>query len=458
MLQKKVIKKSRQLIVKICLLWVALIIQITSFSKDTTLQNLSHLTLKKGTQYAGIGLLPQSFGINYIGDKTFYTFNNSASLNVESFIVNRFSIIGYISLNQFYSSYYFDSSASLTERGRFSSLNPLLGIGAAYYPKFFQISPKRSSIHYNIGVFSVFNRSYVKGGFVNSTNKRDISDASINAGLIVQFYPKNRYHLPTERFSGQIIFNLPTYYIDKLKKGYLPLHSPPKIRYEHSSFFTLGIKYQLSPLPKQVNKEIPEKFRTSVFDQLYKEKSLHTSFGFDWRPVLYENNTLSKSINYMLINTDMEYFIKRRFSANLGYLRLRPSNPSALFDIQSSDRLSAFFTVYPKLMRGLNRFSFSASLGLSYFTSKVELLSEPNDLEGNFHFKTMQVFGAYSVNYKPMRILGRENHNFSLQFRTLGSLYTFQNLTKFREGDEAFKINGSGFSRGLLIRAVYKLK
>jgi len=435
------------------LLWAVLIFPFYSYSEDSTKQNYSHLTVKNGTYYTSIGIGPRSILSN---GKEHIIFS-SAAVSVEYFILNRLSILGHIATNHHYSNSNYDTSISSSKTALFSSFNPLFSIGAAYYPEFFQISPKRSSIHYNIGVFSVFNRSYVKGGFVNSTNKRDISDASINAGFIVQFYPKNIYHLTTGRLSGQIIFNTPIYYLNHFYQGFKPNH-PIVPRYVYNSFLTLGIKYQLSPLPKQVNKEIPEKFRTSVFDQLYKEKSLHTSFGFDWRPVLYENNTLSKSINYMLINTDMEYFIKRRFSANLGYLRLRPSNPSALFDIQSSDRLSAFFTVYPKLMRGLNRFSISASLGLSYFTSKVELLSEPNDLEGNFHFKTMQVFGAYSVNYKPMRILGRENHNFSLQFRTLGSLYTFQNLTKFREGDEAFKINGSGFSRGLLIRAVYKLK
>jgi hypothetical protein len=444
--------------VGIYLLWAVLILPFTSYSKDTSIHNLSHLALKKGTYYLGIGSLPQSFGINNIDEKTFYTFNNSTSLNLETFISNRLSILGYVSLNYFYTSFYFDSSVSLSERRKFSSVNPLFGIGAAYYPKFIQINPKHSSILYNIGIFSVFNRSYVMGGFINSTNRRDISDASINAGLIVQFYPKNRYHLPSGKVSGQIILNLPTYYINSLEKGYMPLLKPPKIRLEHSSFITVGIKYQLSPLAKQVNKEIPDKFRISAFDQLYKEKAIHTSFGFDWRPVYYVNNTLSTSINYLVLNTDMEYFIKRRLSVNLGYIGLKPTNPSEFFNVESSDRLSAFFSVYPKFMHGLNRFSFSASLGLSYFSGKVELLSEPNNLENNFAFKTMQVFGAYTFNYKPMSLFGQENHKLSLQFRTLGSVYTFQNLTKFRAGDEKFDINGAGFARGLLIRAVYKIR
>jgi len=442
---------------KVILLCLAFFIPFFSYSEDTSIQNYSHLALKKGTFYAGLGLTPQNASIYLEINETRFGINNSASINVEYFLANRLSILGYAALTHYYSTSKIDTTFSQTERRKFSSFNPLLGIGVAYYPKFFQINPKHSSILYNIGLFGVFNRSYVKGGFINSTNKIEISDASVNGGFILQFYPKNRFHLPTSRFSGQLIFSFPTYYINRLESGFDINKPPNKTRLEYSNFITFGIKYQLSPLAKQVNKEIPEKFRITTFDQLYKEKSIHAGLGLNWRPMYYENNTSSTTINYMVINTDLEYFIKRRLSVNLGYIGLRSSNPTDLFDIQSSDRLSAFFSVYPKFMRGLNRFSFSSSLGLSYFNGKVELLSNPNDLKNNFAFKTMQVFGAYTFIYKPLRLFKQDNHNFSLQFRSMGSVYTFQNLTKFREGDEKFEPFGSGIARGLLIRAVYKL-
>jgi len=442
---------------KLLLLCFVFFIPLFSYSEDTSIQNFSHFAFKKGTCYSGFGFLPQNTSIHIDVNETHFGINNSASINVEYFLANRLSVLGYAALTHYYSTSKIDTTFSQTERRKLSSFNPLLGIGVAYYPKFFQINPKHSSILYNIGVFGVFNRSYVKGGFINSTNKIDISDASVNAGFIVQFYPKNRFHLPTSRFSGQLIYSIPTYYINRLESGF-DINKPPyNPRFANSNFLTFGIKYQLSPLAKQVNKEIPEKFRITTFDQLYKEKSIHAGLGFNRRPVYYENNTSSTTINYMVINTDLEYFIKRRLSVNLGYIGLRSSNPTDVFDIQSSDRLSAFISVYPKFMRGLNRFSFSTSLGLSYFNGKVELLSEPNDLEYNFAFKTMQVFGAYTFIYKPLRLFKKVNHNFSLQLRSMGSVYTFQNLTKFREGDEKFEPFGSGIARGLLIRAVYKL-
>jgi len=438
---------------KILLLCFAFFIPFFSYSEDTSIQNYSNLAFKKGTYYAGFGFSPRAFlsnGKNHI-------IVSGAVLDFEYFMSNRFSLIGLLATNHIYSNSYYDTSVSRTETAIFSSFNPLFGAGAVYYPKIFQIDPKHSSILYNIGVFGVFNRSFMKGGFMNSTNRLDYSDASINLGLIVQFYPKNIYHLTTNRLSGQIILNEPVYYFHKLSNGQKSLHPIVTLRSIYNGYLAFGIKYQLSPLAKQVNKEIPEKFRITTFDQLYKEKSIHAGLGFNWRPVYYENNTSSTTINYMVINTDLEYFIKRRLSVNLGYIGLRSSNPTDIFDIQSSDRLSAFFSVYPKFMRGLNRFSFSTSLGLSYFNSKVELLSEPNDLENNFAFKTMQVFGAYTFIYKPLRLFKQDNHNFSLQFRSMGSVYTFQNLTKFREGDQKFEPTGSGIARGLLIRAVYKL-
>jgi len=448
---------QRQLVnTRILLLTLFLLSMHNMFSQDQTLQKTNNHTVKKGRLYGDFAISPLTLSIgvdkNSLNQNvTYYTTNNIASLNLEYFVLDRFSVFGFAALQHKYGNENIDTSRIGVEISYLSKYNYQFGFGMAYYPRFLGfLNSKKSPIGYEAGILCNFNRSYTRGGFVNSTNVYSHNNGSLNLGYVMHFYLKDSNGLPTSRFRLQLVRSFPVYYIKSLHS--VKIASQYSIfRFEENMLTTIGFKYLLN----NKNETLGVRTRQSVLDDYYSKNSIHISASARTKSEYYLLN--NESIFNLIFNLEGEYFLKKRLSINAGYIGSRPLSNSEINPLYNENKFNCFFSFYPKIIGGVNKISFSTSLGLSYLNVKSWLRSDLTDLDNNFGFNTLQLIGAYSVNYKPLKIFKRENNHFSIQFRTMGAIKTFNSLTKFREGDKPFEVFGSGLSRGMLVRLVYKL-
>lgn len=180
--------------------------------------------------------------------------------------------------------------------------------------------------------------------------------------------------------------------------------------------------------------------------------------GFGAKPISLDYSNLNNGKGTLLItNFDAEYFIAKRISIGLGHIGARTTKGTDDFIHISDDKYNSYIAFYPKLMRGIKRFSVSTNIGLSYVTTNGFQPSNPLDVENNWKFRLFQVSGSYTFIYKPIRVFKKENDRFSLQVRTFGAIYSLNNTARFWNNTEPFEVFGSGASSGLIIRLVSKI-
>jgi hypothetical protein len=224
-----------------------------------------------------------------------------------------------------------------------------------------------------------------------------------------------------------------------------------------SRFATIGIRYNLNPDKAAIVKEFDPRFLNNPeFNKFYSKKSIHLGFGA--KPIALDYHEVNEGKGSLLIsNFDAEYFIANRISVGLGHIGARTTKGTDDFIHVSDDKYHSYLAFYPKLMRGIKRFSISANVGLSYVTASGYQPSNPTDIENNWKFGLFQVSGGYTFIYKPMKLFKKDNERFSLQFRTSGALYSLNKTAKFWNSSDPFEVFGSGASRGLIVRLVTKI-